>query len=164
MQPNSRVPMNPLSVDDPFAHFVEAQNKVYDAVIEELTAGKKETHWMWYIFPQLKGLGHSLKSVKYGLDSPDHATAYLDHGVTGPRLIGCTKLVLAHQDKSAEQIFGTVDRLKFWSCMTLFSSVPKVDGCFAQALGQFFGGEKDSRTLDMLALDGSPEEALWKRQ
>jgi uncharacterized protein (DUF1810 family) len=142
--------MNPLSVDDPFAHFVEAQDKVYESVIEELAAGKKETHWMWYFFLQLKGLDHSLKLVKYGLDSLAHATAYFDHGVTGPRLIECTKLVLIHQDKSVEQIVGTVDRLKFWSCMTLFSSVPNAGGCFAEALSRFFGGEEDSRTLDML--------------
>jgi len=96
---------------------------VYDAVIQELGQGRKETHWMWYIFPQLKGLGTSLKAQKYGIDNLQLAADYLQHPVLGQRLLQCTRLVLTHRDKHPSQIFSEVDTLKFRSCMTLFKFV-----------------------------------------
>ena len=153
MIPNQRIPINPINPVEPFAHFVEAQNMVYDEVLKELQNGSKETHWMWYIFPQLKALGKSLKAQKYGIDDLQHATIYLQHPVLGKRLLQCTRLVLTHRDKHPRHIFSEVDALKFRSCMTLFKHVPSSDYCFRDALMLFFMNKEDPHTRALLGLD-----------
>src|SRR3954469_13944429 len=107
--------------NDELNRFVEAQNPVYAQVCAELAAGAKRSHWMWFIFPQLRGLGHSAMAVHYGLASAAEARGYWQHPLLGPRLKECTQLVLAWQHKSALEIFGTPDDMKFRSCMTLFA-------------------------------------------
>ena len=153
MIPNQRILINHINPAEPFAHFVQAQSMVYDEVIQELDKGHKETHWMWYIFPQLKGLGTSLKAQKYGIDNLQLAADYLKHSVLGQRLLQCTRLVLTHRDKHPSQIFNEVDTLKFRSCMTLFKNVPNSDYCFRDALMLYFSNEEDSRTRALLGLD-----------
>lgn len=150
MVSNLRIPINPVDKLEPFAHFIQAQGMVYDEVIDELQKGHKETHWMWYIFPQLKVLGKSLKAQKYGLDDLKQAADYLQHPVLGQRLLQCTRLVLTHHDKAAAQIFGDVDALKFRSCMTLFKYVPLSDYCFRDALMALYAGEEDAVTLEFI--------------
>jgi uncharacterized protein (DUF1810 family) len=153
MIPNQRIPINPINPAEPFAHFVQAQSMVYEEVIRELDKGRKETHWMWYIFPQLKALGKSLKAQKYGIDNLYQAADYLQHPVLGQRLLQCTRLILTHRDKHPSQIFSNVDTLKFRSCMTLFKNVPNSDYCFRDALMLFFSNEEDSKTRTLLGLD-----------
>ena len=153
MIPNQRIPINPINPAEPFAHFVQAQSMVYEEVIRELNKGRKETHWMWYIFPQLKGLATSLKAQKYGINNLHQAADYLQHPVLGQRLLQCTRLVLTHRDKHPSHIFSEVDTLKFRSCMTLFKNVPNSDYCFRDALMLFFSNEEDSKTRTLLGLD-----------
>jgi uncharacterized protein (DUF1810 family) len=153
MIPNQRIPIHPINPAEPFAHIVQAQNMVYDEVLNELQSGSKETHWMWYIFPQLRTLGKSLKAQKYGIDDLRHAANYLQHPVLGLRLLQCTRLVLSHRDKHPSQIFSEVDTLKFRSCMTLFKNVPNSDYCFRDALMLFFSNEEDPSTRALLGLD-----------
>ena len=153
MIPNQRILINPINPAEPFAHFVQAQSMVYDQVIHELGQGRKETHWMWYIFPQLKGLGTSLKAQKYGIDNLHQAADYLQHPVLGQRLLQCTRLVLTHRDKHPSQIFSEVDTLKFRSCMTLFKNVPNSDYCFRDALMLFFSNEEDPSTRRLVGLN-----------
>ncbi len=109
-------------MDDPFnlQRFVDAQSLVYETVLRELRAGRKTTHWIWFIFPQARGLGRSAMSERYAISSLDEARAYLAHPVLGPRLEACTKLVLSHKDVSLEEIFGELDAMKFRSSMELF--------------------------------------------
>jgi uncharacterized protein (DUF1810 family) len=134
---------------DPFnlQRFVSAQAPVIDIVRDELTAGLKRTHWMWYIFPQLAGLGQSAMSRTYAISGRDEAQAYLVHLSLGPFLIDCTKLVLGHERRSAVQIFGTVDAGKFRSCMTLFGAVSE-EVVFKAALAKYYGGVGDAGTLE----------------
>lgn len=100
--------------------FLEAQERVYHTVLDELRAGRKSSHWIWFVFPQIKGLGHSGMAQKFAITSLDEAKAYLQHSVLGPRFRECTQLVLDVEGRSAEEIFGHPDHLKFRSCMTLF--------------------------------------------
>lgn len=131
--------------------FVEAQAPVMDTVMEELQAGRKETHWMWFVFPQLGLLGHSPKARRYGIVDLDEAVHYLHHLVLGPRLHQCFELVLQHPDKSAEAIFGHVDAMKLRSCATLFHWASATQHTvFKQALKVFFDGKADQRTLELL--------------
>ncbi|MDO9712969.1 DUF1810 domain-containing protein [Paracraurococcus lichenis] len=130
--------------------FVAAQDPVIGQVRQELAAGRKRTHWMWFVFPQLRGLGQSAMAQRYGLASLAEAQAYLAHPVLGPRLEDCTALVNAVQGRSAEEILGGVDAMKFRSCMTLFAAVRPGDSPFRTALAQYFEGEPDPRTLAML--------------
>jgi uncharacterized protein (DUF1810 family) len=132
--------------------FVEAQDRVYDTVCDELALGAKTSHWMWFIFPQLKELGRSPIAKFYGIDSREEAKAYWEHPVLGKRLLECTKLVLALRNKTANEILGFPDDLKFQSCMTLFSQVALEEGAFNQALGRYFGGMPDKGTLKLLEL------------
>ncbi|HTP76972.1 MAG TPA: DUF1810 domain-containing protein [Rhizomicrobium sp.] len=140
-------------MDDPFdlERFVAAQARVIDAVRSELRAGRKASHWMWFVFPQIAGLGHSAMAARYAIASPDEARAYLAHPVLGPRLVECTELVLAVERRSAHQIFGSPDDLKFRSCMTLFSRVAPAGSPFERALARYFGGEPDAATLERLS-------------
>jgi len=143
---------DPAKERDPYdlERFVEAQNRVLEQVRSELRAGSKRGHWMWFVFPQMKGLGMSETSRFYGIESREEAVAYLKHGELGPRLVKWTRLALAVKSKTAEQIFGDVDALKFHSSMTLFAEISLRETAFAEALARFFDGEKDAATLDLL--------------
>jgi uncharacterized protein (DUF1810 family) len=131
--------------------FVDAQAQIYDAVRGELRAGCKTSHWMWFIFPQIQGLGRSPTARKYAISGRKEAHAYLQHPILGPRLIECTKLVNEVEGKSADDIFGYPDGLKFRSSMTLFAEVSPDNPVFVDALDKYFGGEPDPLTLDRLA-------------
>ena len=133
--------------------FVDAQAPVYSQVIEELTAGCKRTHWMWFIFPQLRGLGHSAMAQRYAIRDLDQATRYLADRILGTRLRHDVQLMIKHKGKSALEILGSPDDLKFRSCLTLFgraASDSSDRALFAKALNQFYGGEPDRRTLELL--------------
>jgi uncharacterized protein (DUF1810 family) len=129
--------------------FVQAQDKVFERVIDELRAGKKKTHWMWYIFPQLRGLGTSAISEKYGISGAAEAEAYLAHGLLGPRLAHVTALVLEHRFEPLITILAFPDNLKFHSSMTLFSAVAGHESVYARALYTFCNGT-DPKTMSML--------------
>ena len=130
--------------------FVEAQDRVYDTVCDELALGAKTSHWMWFIFPQLKELGRSPIAKFYGIASREEARAYWERPVLGKRLLECTKLVLALRNKTANEILGFPDDLKFQSCMTLFSQVAPEEDAFKRALDYYFGGSPDENTLRLL--------------
>ncbi len=138
---------------DPFdlGRFVSAQDGVYAAVLEELRGGQKRTHWMWFIFPQLRGLSRSSMGQKYALASREEAQAYAAHPVLGSRLRECTQLVLEIEGRGIEAVFGPPDDLKFRSCMTLFLHATDDHGLFEAALGKYFDGMPDTRTLELLA-------------
>ena len=131
------------------ARFVEAQEPVYRTVVEELRAGRKRSHWIWFVFPQLRQLGRSPTAVHYGIGSRDEAIAYLDHPILGPRLRECARLVAA-ADGDIEQVMGPVDALKLRSSMTLFASVTDDDGDFRAVLERHYGGEPDPLTVELL--------------
>lgn len=134
------------------ARFVEAQEGVYEQALAELRAGRKESHWMWFIFPQFEGLGSSQTSGRYAIRSLDEAGAYLRHPVLGARLVECTELVNGLHGLSAEQIFGTPDDRKFRSSMTLFELVVGPESPFASALETYFSRERDARTIELVRL------------
>jgi uncharacterized protein (DUF1810 family) len=136
--------------------FVIAQDPVYGRVCAELTAGSKASHWMWFIFPQLRGLGRSAMAERYGIAHRAEAEAFARHPVLGPRLRECTQLVLALSTRDAHGIFGSPDDLKFHSSMTLFADVARDEPCFAEALSRYFGGQHDARTLQLLR-QGQPD-------
>ena len=139
-------------MNDPYdlQRFVDAQNAVYEQVRSELREGRKEEHWMWFIFPQLKGLGHSWMASRYGIASRQEAEAYLQHPILGPRLRECTRLVNLIEGRSIDQIFGYPDDLKFRSSMTLFARVASDNETFLNALQKYFDGEADPLTLARL--------------
>ena len=130
--------------------FVAAQEKVYAAVRRELGAARKTSHWMWFVFPQLKSLGRSGTARFYGLDGREDALAYWRHPVLGPRLLECTKLVLASSGRTAHEIFGSPDDLKLCSCMTLFDAVAPEEPAFRAVIDRFYGGVADAATLELL--------------
>ena len=130
--------------------FVEAQDAVYESVRRELRAGRKATHWMWFVFPQLRGLGHSATARYYGIGSAAEALAFLAHPVLGPRLRECVELVLGVEGSTAHRIFGSPDDLKFHSSLTLFATVAPHDALFSRALEKYYGGERDPLTLARL--------------
>jgi uncharacterized protein (DUF1810 family) len=130
--------------------FLDAQNPVFEKVRAELRRGVKEGHWMWFVFPQIQGLGHSWMARKFGISSRAEAEAYLAHPILGSRLIECTGLVNLVEGRSMEQIFGDVDTMKFRSSMTLFAHVASDSGVFAEALHKYFSGQPDPLTLDRL--------------
>jgi uncharacterized protein (DUF1810 family) len=135
--------------------FTDAQEQVYERVLAELSAGRKTSHWMWFIFPQLRGIGSSATALHFGITSIGEARAYLAHPVLGARLRECTQLINAISGRSIEQIFGYPDDLKFRSSMTLFRHAAQDDGSaagqFALALEKFFQGEEDSLTRELLS-------------
>jgi uncharacterized protein (DUF1810 family) len=131
--------------------FVEAQDRVYESVCNELALGEKTSHWMWFIFPQFKGLGQSPIARHFEIQSADEALDYWHDPVLGPRLKACTQLALTQPNTSAFDLFGSPDDLKFKSCMTLFSLVAPDEAVFNQALARFFGGRPDEATLKLLA-------------
>jgi uncharacterized protein (DUF1810 family) len=138
--------------DDTFdlARFAAAQDPLYGRVAGELRQGRKQTHWMWFIFPQIAGLGRSAMAERYAISSLDEAVAYLAHPLLGGRLRECTRLVLAVEGRSARQIFGAPDDLKFHSSMTLFAEATPRDLIFQSALDKYFEGEPDAATLGKL--------------
>ena len=142
------------SVNDPFnlKRFVEAQDPVYDRVRSELTAGEKRSHWMWFIFPQIAGLGYSAMAARYAIASLDEARAYLQHPVLGPRLVECTELVNKISGRSIHDIFGSPDDLKFRSSLTLFAKAAPDNPTFKSAIDRYFGGHTDHRTEQLLSL------------
>lgn len=144
--------MKTVQTTDPFnlQRFVNAQESVYDSVLAELREGDKQGHWMWYIFPQIHGLGYSFASRKFAISGLPEAKAYLDHPVLGARLRECTSLVNAVEGKSIHQIFGYPDDLKFRSCMTLFAQATPDSQVFLEALAKYYRGETDPATLDKL--------------
>jgi|SRR5256885_694174 uncharacterized protein (DUF1810 family) len=137
---------------DPYdlQRFVLAQDRVFDHVLSELRAGMKTSHWMWFIFPQIRGLGRSPISLEYAISSREEARAYLQHPILGPRLKECTRLVLGVQGRAVEDIFGSPDDMKFRSSMTLFAQVSPEDDIFQRALEKYFAGVPDQLTLDRL--------------
>jgi len=141
-----------MNQSDPFniRRFVEAQSRCYQQVRGELKAGSKSSHWMWFIFPQWRGLGQSPTADLYGIGSHEEATAYLNHPILGSRLIECTALVNLVAGRTIEQIFGYPDNLKFRSSMTLFANVAKDHAVFLEALQKFYQGQQDQRTLDLM--------------
>ena len=132
--------------------FVEAQEGVKEAVDRELASGMKRSHWMWFVFPQIQGLGMSMMAQRYAINSLEEARAYLEHPVLGERLREWTRLVLNVEGKSAKEIFGYPDYLKFRSCMTLFSQVAGAGSVFHRALDKFYDGEPDQKTLSILGI------------
>lgn len=139
---------------DPFDlhRFVAAQGPVFETVLAELKAARKKSHWMWFIFPQLRGLGLSSMAQFYGIGSLDEARAYLGHALLGPRLTLCTRTVLESDGRSLNGIFGSPDDLKFRSSMTLFEAAASEDGTlFGLALDRWCSGERDDRTLQLIS-------------
>jgi uncharacterized protein (DUF1810 family) len=142
---------------DPFdlERFVDAQSPVYERVLAELRRGRKQSHWMWFVFPQLAGLGHSVMAQRFAIASTQEAAAYLAHGVLGPRLRECTALVNAVDGRTITEILGSPDDLKFCSSMTLFAAVSGETG-FARAIAKYYGGTRDRRTLELLQSQQRP--------
>lgn len=138
-----------MTREDPFdlKRFVEAQAPVFDQVLRELRAGSKHSHWMWFVFPQVQGLGHSAMARRYAISGMAEARAYLRHEVLGPRLRESVEALLAHSDQSALQMLGHPDDLKLRSSLTLFAAIEPAGSVFHQALEQFFDGKPDEKTL-----------------
>ena len=143
---------------DPFLleRFVRAQERDYETALSEIKAGKKRTHWVWYVLPQLRGLGLSKMSQVYGIATLAEARAYLAHPLLGARLRECVDAMEKNSDLSASHILGEVDALKFRSCLTLFKAADGPQSIFARALDAFFKGEPDRQSLSLLQRQGSP--------
>ena len=139
-------------MNDPYnlQRFVDAQNRLYEQVCTELRSGRKRTHWMWFIFPQLRGLGHSEMAAGFGISSRAEAEAYWKHLVLGARLAECTRLVNLVEGRSVRQIFGYPDDVKFRSSMSLFGLIAPENQVFRDALEKYFGGEMDELTVQLL--------------
>jgi uncharacterized protein (DUF1810 family) len=140
-----------MDTDYDLQRFVDAQRDVYSTALAELRAGHKRSHWMWFIFPQVAGLGSSEMARRYAIASTDEAAAYLAHPVLGKRLRECASAVAMHDDRGVDEIFGHPDDLKFRSCMTLFADVAPDEAIFQTCLDQFFDGVADSATIERLA-------------
>ncbi|TAN69461.1 MAG: DUF1810 domain-containing protein [Methylobacter sp.] len=137
---------NPLDL----SRFTNAQESIYDSVLTELTNGRKRSHWMWYIFPQIDGLGHSSTSKHYAIKSMEEARQYLNHPVLGKRLLECAEAVFAIEGRSISEIFGCPDDMKLKSSMTLFACVAEPYSVFVRILEKYFNGVHDSLTLRLL--------------
>ena len=139
-------------MDDPFhlQRFVDAQDRVYDRALAELRAGAKRSHWIWFIFPQLSGLGSSSTAKLFGISSLEEARAFLAHPILGPRLRECARLVASIEDRSVDEVFGWPDNLKVRSSMTLFTRATDDNADFLAVLDKFYGGQQDPRTLELL--------------
>jgi uncharacterized protein (DUF1810 family) len=139
---------------DPFdlRRFVDAQENDYDRALREIREGRKQSHWMWYVFPQFAGLGMSATSQHYAIGSLAEASAYLAHPVLGPRLLECANAVLALRDRSALEVFGSPDDMKLRSSATLFAAVSPAGSAFHRIVEQYFGGEFDGRTRALIAM------------
>jgi uncharacterized protein (DUF1810 family) len=137
-------------ITDPYnlRRFVDAQSAVYEQAVKELRAGRKESHWMWYVFPQIKGLGSSFTAQKFAISSLGEAKAYLDHSLLGPRLGECTQIVTTVRGVPIEDLFGYPDHLKFHSCMTLFAHASTDNQIFVDALRKYFNSAYDRKTIE----------------
>ncbi len=133
------------------SRFVAAQRATYDHALAEIRSGRKRSHWMWFIFPQLAGLGRSAMSRRYAIASTDEAKAYLEHPLLGPRLLECAAAVLGIEGRSAYEIFGSPDDLKLRSCATLFARASPPGSQFSRLLAQYFGGLEDEQTVTLLS-------------
>lgn len=145
--------MKPRMPNDPFDlnRFVAAQDAgVFELALQEIRKGRKQTHWMWFIFPQIAGLGSSPTARKYAISGREEAAAYLAHPVLGPRLIECAEAAVNVPGRTAHEIFGSPDDFKLRSCATLFSRVASADSVFDRVLTRFFEGQPDESTLDLL--------------
>ena len=140
--------------DDPYNlnRFVQAQEENYEQALLELRSGRKRTHWMWYIFPQIDGLAVSATAKRYAIKSVEEAKAYVEHPILGPRLLECAEAVLRIEGRSATEIFGSPDDLKLRSCATLFACVLPAGSVFARLLQKYYRGGRDEKTLQLLAL------------
>ncbi len=141
--------------DDPFhlSRFVQAQQDDFESALAEIGSGRKRTHWMWYIFPQITGLGFSSTAQHYAIKSIAEARAYLDHPVLGPRLRQCAEAAVRVEGRSAREIFGSPDDLKLRSCATLFAMASPPGSVFDRLLEKYYRGERDPRTLRLLNID-----------
>jgi uncharacterized protein (DUF1810 family) len=139
---------------DTLERFVQAQASEHAQALAELQAGRKQTHWIWYVLPQLRGLGRSPMAQRYGIAGRTEAEAYVAHPVLGPRLIACVRALLGHPERSAVEMLGVVDAMKFQSCLTLFATVAPHEPCFAEALATFYGGQRGAHTLRLLDAEG----------
>lgn len=137
--------------DEDLTRFLEAQRETYATALSELRRGRKQSHWMWFIFPQIDGLGSSPTARHYAIKSRDEARAYLQHPVLGPRLLECAEAVLAIEARSAREIFGTPDDLKLRSSATLFAAVSPKGSMFERVLDKYFDGQPDQKTLSLLS-------------
>ena len=152
----ARIPGGSLTNDaHDLARFVEAQRGSYERALAEITSGRKGSHWMWYVFPQLAGLGVSATSRQYAIASLAEAEAYLRHELLGPRLVACANAALAVEGGSAREIFGSPDDLKLRSSATLFAQVSAAGSVFHRLLDKYFGGEPDQATLRLIAASGA---------
>jgi uncharacterized protein (DUF1810 family) len=140
---------------DSIERFVRAQEPSYSTALAELRAGLKTTHWIWYVLPQLRGLGQSHMAQVYGLANRVEAAAYARHPVLGPRLVECVNALLAHAGRSAVDILGDIDAMKFRCCLTLFMQVAPEQPCFRNALDVFYQGQPDTATLHLLGANAS---------
>ena len=150
--PNSTDPYN-------LSRFVHAQRNDYAQALSELRAGRKRSHWIWYIFPQIEGLAFSSTSKRYAIKSAEEARAYLDHPILGPRLLECAGALLRVEGRSATEILGSPDDMKLKSSATLFSSVLPAGSVFDRLLEKYFRGERDSKTLQLLGAGGDGDHA-----
>ena len=139
-----------MSEEQNLARFVNAQEGVYTIALNEIKRGRKTSHWMWYIFPQIRGLGYSDTAIKFAIKSKSEATEYLQHPVLGNRLVEISSALLNLATNNAVEIFGHVDSLKLKSCMTLFSLLENTNPVFQKVLDKFFKGEKDSNTIALI--------------
>jgi uncharacterized protein (DUF1810 family) len=149
MQRDSRHPDDPFDLE----RFVRAQVNDYAHALAEIRDGRKRSHWMWYIFPQIDGLAFSSTARHYAIKSLEEARAYLDHPVLGPRLLACAEAVVRIEGRSASEIFGSPDDMKLRSCATLFACVSAPGSLFERLLGKFYPGGRDGRTLQILGID-----------
>ncbi len=144
-------------LNDPFdlERFTRAQERDFARALAEIKSGRKRSHWMWYIFPQIDGLGFSATSRRYAIKSLDEAKAYLEHPILGPRLVQCAEAVLAVENRSAEEIFGWPDVLKLRSSATLFACVAPSGSVFERILAKYYDGVGDPKTLQLLGIHSS---------
>jgi uncharacterized protein (DUF1810 family) len=144
----------PRRADDPYnlSRFVQSQEGAYKQALSEIKIGRKQSHWMWYIFPQIDGLGFSSTSKHYAIKSVAEAKAYLDHPVLGPRLLECVNAVLGVEGQSAMEIFGSPDDMKLRSCATLFSCISSPGSAFDQLLEKFYQGARDEKSVQLLGM------------
>jgi uncharacterized protein (DUF1810 family) len=138
-----------MTPENNLKRYLDAQENSYESALSELRKGRKTGHWMWYIFPQIKGLGFSETSRFYGINNLDEARQYLDHPVLGSRLVTLCNVLLDQKSNDATRIFGTPDDLKLKSCMTLFDALPGTNSVFGQVLEKFYNGSKDAKTLQL---------------
>lgn len=150
--------MTKPGIDDAheLSRFLDAQERDYTRAIEEIRSGRKQTHWMWYIFPQFRGLGHSAMAERFAIKSLDEARAYLEHPLLGPRLVECATAVLQVSGRSAHDIFGSPDDLKLRSSATLFAAVSPPGSVFHQLIDAYFDGQPDERTLALAGRGSAP--------